>query len=368
MYFRLKRLEQATNRLCVHVLSRLLRDPSSARPDWSASPHRVLYLRHDRIGDMIVSTSLINAIARSHPTITLDVLASRANAPVLDGNPNVSSVIVWDKFRIRGYPQLLRELRHAHYDAVIDCTTLDPLLTTLLLMITCGARYRIGIGGRSNDDALTVKVSPSSSAGHHIDRSAVLATAFGVSIDSVDWRPTLFFSDEEISRAEHVWSEHEAGGPSARTRRLLVNISAGLPVRRWPEKHFIELLKHVRMMTPTLNVVIICGRQDVERAGNISEMSGVPLVSTPQLRDALALVATTDLVLTPDTSIGHAASACRKPAVILFLQGTEAKWGRYRIPGRNVSSVDQTLASLPLEPVRDAVDELIQTDWNTCSS
>ena len=61
---------------------------------------RVLFLRHDRAGDMILSTGVMRAIARSHPTITLDVLASPANAALLDGADYVGDVIVFDKRRL----------------------------------------------------------------------------------------------------------------------------------------------------------------------------------------------------------------------------------------------------------------------------
>jgi hypothetical protein len=50
-------------------------------PRWNAHPYRVLFLRHDRAGDMVLSTGVMRAIARSHPGITLDVLASPLNAP-----------------------------------------------------------------------------------------------------------------------------------------------------------------------------------------------------------------------------------------------------------------------------------------------
>src|SRR5882762_9672903 len=202
MYFRLKRLERSWNRLFIRVLGRLMPAAPSEKPDWGARPHRVLYLRHDKIGDMIVSTSLIDAIAKSHPTITLDVLASPANAPVLEGNPNVASVIVWDKARPGGYSRLFRELRRARYDAVIDCMILAPSTTTLLLMLASGARHRIGIGGGINDFALTLRVPASTTAVHHIEHSAVLATAFGVKPESVDWKPKLSMSAVETERAE----------------------------------------------------------------------------------------------------------------------------------------------------------------------
>lgn len=365
MYFRLTRLEQAWNRLFIRMLGRLMPAAPAEKPDWAAKPHRVLYLRYDKIGDMILSTSLINAIAASHPTITLDVLASPANAPVLLGNPSVSSVLIWDKAKPLNYARLWRELHRARYDAVIDCMILAPSTTTLLLMLASGARHRIGVGGRINDYALTVRVSPSVTAVHHIEHSAVLATAFGVKLDAVDWRPELSLTGAELERGHQLWMAQDSTTQPGHARRLLVNVSAGRPARRWPEERFVELLQHVRATAPQLNILLICAPGDADRAMWIAEQSGVARAPTSGLRNALALVATADIVFTPDTSIGHAASACAKPAVILFECGNDRLWGGYRIGGRNVVSTDRTLATLPIEPVIAAIDELINTDWES---
>jgi ADP-heptose:LPS heptosyltransferase len=74
-----------------------MRRPAVGAPDWSSGVQRLLFLRHDRIGDMIVSTAAMRAIAESHPGIELDVLASPANAPVLEGADFVGNVIVFDR-------------------------------------------------------------------------------------------------------------------------------------------------------------------------------------------------------------------------------------------------------------------------------
>ena len=353
MYFRLKKLEQAWNRLFIRVLGRLMPAAPSEKPDWEARPHRVLYLRHDKIGDMIVSTSLIDAIAKSHPTITLDVLASPANAPVLEGNPNVASVIVWDKAQPAGYSRLFRELRRARYDAVIDCMILAPSTTTLLLMLASGARHRIGIGGRINDYALTVRVPPAISATHHIEHSAVLATAFGVNLSDVDWRPRIYLSENEKCRAEEHWDAGSA-------RRILINISAGRPMRRWPDQNFVAVLHHLRRTAPDADAIVISAPNESDRALEIVASGEGRYARTKTLREALALVATTDLLITPDTSIVHSASAFGTPGVILFEKEKEKLWGGYQIPGRNVINDDTTLATLPVEPVLAAVDDVLQ--------
>lgn len=368
MYLRIPRLEQAWNRFFIRTLRRLMPAAPAESPDWAARPHRVLYLRYDKIGDMILSTSLINSIAASHPTITLDVLASPANAAVLIGNPSVSSVRIWDKSKPLKYARLVRELRKARYDAVIDCMILAPSTTTLLLMLASGARHRIGVGGGINDFALTLKIPASPTAVHHIEHSAVLATAFGIEVDSIDWKPTLSLSAAEVEQAEEVWKAHDLATPTGRAKRLLVNVSAGRPARRWPEERFIALLDRVRMSETKVAILLISAPADVERADRIAKQSGIVRVPTRRLRDALALVETSDIVFTPDTSIGHAASACGKPAVILFEHGNERLWGGYKIGGRNVVSADMTLATLPVEPVIEAVNELISTDWDAAAT
>jgi ADP-heptose:LPS heptosyltransferase len=141
---------------------------------------------------------------------------------------------------------------------------------------------------------------------------------------------------------------------------MLVNMSAGRPMRRWPDERFVELLKHIRSAAPELNVLLISAPAESDRAIRIAADGGARYAPTTNVRDALALVATTDMLVTPDTSIGHAASAFAKPAVILYESGNENLWGGYRIAGRNVVSKDKTLATLPLEPVIEAVDDLLE--------
>jgi ADP-heptose:LPS heptosyltransferase len=89
---------------------------------------------------MIVATGLIRELATSHPTITLDVLASPSNAAVLAADSRVGRVLRFDRSRPLTWLALVRELRRARYVAVIECMVFAPSVTTLLLMLASGAR------------------------------------------------------------------------------------------------------------------------------------------------------------------------------------------------------------------------------------
>jgi len=350
---RLRRLEQWWRRVWIRLLVGVMRRPHGARPDWGSRPFRVLFLRHDRAGDMILSTGVMRAIARSSSTITLDVLASPANASILDANDHVGDVIVFDKKKLASYVPTALRLRRARYDAVIDCMVTAPSVTTLLLILASGARHRIGIAGRGNDAAFNILVPTTvATDAHMVDRIADLAQAFDVVLDTAMRRPVLALTSPERARAESAWGESAAG------RRVLINVSAGTSERVWSEDNYVAVMHHCRAAEPTTIFRIIAAPSEQARGERIARGGGGSLVPTPNIRDALALVATADFVLTPDTSIAHAASAFQRPSVVLFVRGKSERWGLYGTIGENVEHSEPTLDSLSVGRVTDAIDRV----------
>jgi ADP-heptose:LPS heptosyltransferase len=351
---RLKRLEQWWRTLWIRLLVGLMRRPAGARPEWGSRPYRVLFLRHDRAGDMIVSTGVMRAIARSYPTITMDVLASPANAAILDANDYVGDSIVFDKKRLSRYLPTALRLRRARYDAVIDCMVTAPSVTTLLLIFASGAKHRVGIAGRGNDAAFNILVPPAAAAdAHMVDRIADLAHAFDVVLDAATRRPALDLTADERARAEVSW------GASGDARRVLINISAGTSERLWADDNYVAVMQHMRAREPATKFVIIAAPSERERGERIARGGRGAYEPTPSIRDALALVATSDFVLTPDTSIAHAVSAFQKPAVALYVRGKAERWGLYGTTGRNIEHSATTLDSLSVDRVTDAIDAVL---------
>ncbi len=348
----LKRLERVGQSLTLGAVARLL--PPAERgvvPDWGARPHRVLYLRYDRIGDMIMATGLIRNIATSHPTIELDVLASPGNASVLDGNPYVRRVLRFDRRRTATFPAVLRELRAGGYDAVVDGMVLTPSVTMMLLMLATGARWRIGIGGRRNDFAYTLPVPAAPPGVHAIEQAAQTAIPFGIDPATADWRTELFLRDAERARAEAWW------GPRDARPRFLVNVSAVTADRQWPADRFAAVLRHVQQVA-AVRALVISAPSDNDVAARIAAEGGAEFVSEARIRDAFALVATADAVFTPDTSIAHAAAATGTPVAVM-LRGGWTIHAPYQARDIRIESEGRTVGDLPVERVLPAVERLL---------
>src|SRR3979409_2103353 len=92
----------------------------SARPSPTNSDYRVLVIRYERIGDMIMATSLIRNIATALPSGKVDVLATPTTAPVLEENPYVGKVLTLDRRSMKSYRALMKQLRRERYTVMVD--------------------------------------------------------------------------------------------------------------------------------------------------------------------------------------------------------------------------------------------------------
>jgi len=351
----------------MRLLGRMLPGPrETALPPVTNSDYRVLFIRYERIGDMIMATSLIRNIARALPSGKVDVIATPTTAPVLQGNPHVGRVLVLNRNSLRSYGDLMRQLRRERYTVMVDGRINNPPIftSTPLLMYAGGARFRVGAGGDREPRIYNVCVPEWNRVDHYIEGSKQLAVPFGVDPQSVDWQPEIFLADEERARAEQRWKEARelvtppAGATTGVTKRLLVNLSASEPKRRWPDGKFIVTLQAARARAPNMPIIVIGLPSEWESVAKVAtEVGGLP-VGTPELRDAFALVGTSDMVFTPDTSISHAASAFRKPSLVL-LKRDHKPYAPWNTPGEIIAWGEDRIHQLPHERVSEALDKLL---------
>lgn len=338
----------------------------TALPAPTSSDYRVLFIRYERIGDMIMATSLIRNIARALPGGKVDVLATPTTAPVLEGNPHVGNVLVLDRTSMRSYTELMKRLRRERYTVMVDGRINNPPIftSTPLLMYAGRARFRVGAQGHMEPRIYNVSVPEWNRENHYIEGSKQLAVPFGVNPESVDWQPEIFLSPEEQERAEEWWKEARSlmatdnAAPRGITRRLLVNLSASEPKRRWPDGKFIATLRAARDRAPNMPIIVIGLPMEWESVQKVaSAVRGLP-VQTPRLRDAFALVGAADLVFTPDTSISHAASAFRKPSLVL-LKREHKPYAPWNTPGEIIAWNEAEIHQMPHERVAKALDKLL---------
>ena len=325
----LKRLERMLKgmllRLVGVVLGGIGRHPL---PDWSSGPRRVLFIRHDGIGDVLMSTPLLRAIARARPNIAIDVLTFPGPAEALRGLPFIRAVHAFSPGRRLTYPrEVIAQVRRERYDAIVDGTVRRFVdgrefggrvkAAMVLLLLASGARHRIGQAGRENDFVYSIPVRASNERAHHSRYTASLGLPFGVDPSTMDARAAIVLTDAEREEGNRAWAPVGRGAP-----RLLVNISSLNERRRWDDAAYATALRAIRRQRPDVHVAVIGGPGDDVRATALARSVGA-IAMVPPLRIAFAAVASADMLLTPDTSLGHAAAALGTPVVVMLPKGHE---------------------------------------------
>lgn len=355
----------------MRLLDRMLPGPrQTTLPPPASSDYRVLFLRYERIGDMIMATSLIRNIARALPSGKVDVLGTPTTAPVLEGNPYVGDVLSLNRRSWRDYADLMKRLRREKYTVMVDGRINNPpnFTSTPLLMYAGRARFRVGARGDRRPRIYNVCVPEWNRVDHYIEGSKQLAVPFGIDPNAVDWQPEIFLAEGERDLAEAQWRGaadlvdaallYAAAESTGSPKRLLVNLSASEPKRRWPDGKFISTLQAVRARNPRMPMIVIGLPSEWESVGRVAGAARALPVKTPRLRDALALVGTADMVFTPDTSISHAASAFRRPSLVL-LKRAHRPYAPWNTPGEIIAWNEDEIHQLPHERVKAALDRLI---------
>jgi len=177
---------------------------------------------------------------------------------------------------------------------------------------------------------------------------------------AIDPRPGIVLDTIEREEGERAWP----GGKG--TPRLLVNISSLNECRQWDDAAYAAVLQAVRRQRPDVRIGVIGGPGDEARATRLARDVGA-VAMVPPLRVAFATVGAASLLLTPDTSLGHAAAALGTPVVVMLPTGHEplvpagvdgihlfGEGGRIRsIPAARVERavIDMLARVAPLSPV-----------------
>ena len=360
----LKDLERKAKGLLLRLVGILLGGGRRrTMPDWSSGSPRVLFIRHDGIGDVLMSTPLLRAITRARPNIAIDVLTFPGPAAALRGLPFIRDVQAFSPGRRLTYPRdVIAQVRRARYDAIIDGTVRRYVdgqefggrvkAAMVLLLLASRARHRIGMAGRENDFVYTIPVRASNERAHHSRYTASLGIPFGVDPSALDPRPAIALTSDELEEGERAWASAGRDAP-----RLLVNISSLNECRRWDDGAYATALRAIRRQRPDVQVGIIGGPGDETRATALARNIGA-IAMVPPLRVAFATVAKASLLLTPDTSLGHAAAALGTPVVVMLPTGHEPLVPA-GVDGIHLFGEGGQIRSIPPERVERAVLEML---------
>lgn len=354
----LKQIEVWFRRLVLHALEWIFHRHNPIPDQLDYNTCKVLFIRQDRIGDVLISTPLLSLLKKHYPRIQLDILLGRNNYSVLEHEPMIHRRWLYKK-ALWEIIRLIKELRGERYDFIVDLT--DNASTTSTIFCLLGhAKWNIGIQ-KENSFAYDVSVPMLSRRDIHIvERIAQLLVPFH--IDPQKETLTLHYTTSAESDFFAQTSLTELGLIGHPI--IGVNISAGTATRFWGVENFTALLQHINATYPTCRSLLVYQPADEDRAKKIADSTPNARISpvTSTFDQFASLVKQLTILITPDTAAVHLASAFNIPALVLYVQSNKKLriWEPYGIDCECLVTDIDDLTNISVTEVKDALDKLVK--------
>jgi len=301
--------------------------PSLAAGD--SSVRRILVVRVDLLGDVVLSLPAVRALRRAYPQACIDMLVLAGNKALLENDPDISAVYTFDPsvwrrpqtaLALRSWRTawtLIRTLRAQNYDLAISISgDIGSILTRL-----SGSRRRVGYRGEAYPFFLTDPLPGRryTKRRHEVQYVLELARAAGGIVQPGDEQLLLYVDAEAARRMKETIEQSrkrlERHGPVVAIHAGARNGSA----KRWPVEHVAALGD---MLITRLNALVVFtgapGEKDiVTKVEQRMRERAVNLVGSTTILELVALLAAVDVVITGDSGPMHIATALRTPVVAL---------------------------------------------------
>jgi ADP-heptose:LPS heptosyltransferase len=135
----------------------------------------------------------------------------------------------------------------------------------------------------------------------------------------------------ELAAIEHMLDEVGAG-PQDTLVLLNSNISdrESIPLRKWPDEHYVELAKLIVAGTPNSFVLLTGGAREAESIAGLEARIGQPwcrcVAGKTTLRELLTLYTRSAMLITNDSGPAHFATLTDIEVVVLFGPETPMLW------------------------------------------
>jgi ADP-heptose:LPS heptosyltransferase len=312
---------------------------------------KILVVQLGKIGDMVLTTPLFRAIKEKFPDAQIHVLASRHGAPVVANHPRLRKIFVYSKDPFR-FPALLIRLFLERYDIWIDPKDHYSMEGALLARVS-RAKTKAGFNKKGKSVFSHSIAGQEECFSLHASSRNMRALKFLGITDQFDIRPELFPDAilQEATRARY--STREA-------KTILLNISAGDSCRYWEAQKWEAVAGFCEKKG--FRVLLSFVPPDAALAQHIhARQPAVELFISSSIKDMIALMPDMRVVVSPDTSIVHIASAFNIPQIALF-PASEWNLNKFR-PLSDLSIVLQpgkeaAISTIPAADVVKALESL----------
>jgi len=310
--------------------------------DTTQPKRRILVVRPDRIGDVVLSTPVLEALKRHIPNSEIHLLVRDVVKPVVEHNSFISKILLYSPQSthrgIGGLWRLIKEIREGQYETVV---TLQVAFSVSLAVFLAGIRKRVGPHSKWYSYLFFnkgVRQARSAVEMHEADYNLMLLRRLGVKVPSRQIEPQIIVDADAKERARAFVKS--LGLPDD-APFIVVHPGMGGSALNWPEGYYADLIQRLARKGVPIVVSGSVGEKAVlERVIGLAKEQYPTLPvhvflgpSSPSgLADLIGLLSLCKIMVAPSTGPLHVAAALGKDTVSFFSPikvQSALRWGPY---------------------------------------
>jgi ADP-heptose:LPS heptosyltransferase len=362
----IRRIEKFNKILFLRLLGKFLRTNPVDLPIPLEQVSSVLIIRYDALGDMIVTTPLWRILKRLKPSIKIGVAGSFKNLDLLRADTDIDILYDYSAAKLKDFFRISRETRKQKWDVVLMCNFNQKTRNSIISRL-------------ASPHGITATVGSANVEGHHKLFSRLIQLPLPMNEMPVtsqlqyllsqvislplseEERPSIMIDrkveSETLMQIKKILTEtHDQ-------KYIVLNIDAP-SFKKWTLEKNMELAGFISGRYPDLAIMITSLPENQSSLENILRSSHIERVCyfpTPDIHAMTALIRYSSLVITPDTSIVHLASAENKPVVAFYLSAGE--WLPYKINSYVIlPKKGEAISSIPFDIVKEGVITMLSEE------
>lgn len=323
---------------------------------------KILIIRPCKIGDIVISSFVFSAIKKFNPNIILELITLTKNREVLKFNPYLDKIYfisqnIFSLFR-------LLPLRRNNYDLIIDLND-NPSRTSAILLKILRSTIKLGFNFPKQKKFLTIAIpQPPKDKTHLIERYAYLLRESGLIIDDKDVKPEIYLDSKLDNSLKNQFSEIKKN-----YKLVGINISAGAPIRKLSPERWIVIINGLKNIYDKIKIVLIYEPNDFESANIIKTQVGNEIIidnGKNTFQKFACTIKHLDLLITPDTSAVHIASALNIPVIALYpnVRWNFISFAPYKTKSISILSPEEKIDFIKTDDIINAYKNFInELNW-----
>ncbi len=278
----------------------------------------ILIVNLDATGNVLVTTSLLPAIKRKYPESYVTWITLPNAAPLLDGNPYIDKVYIWE-------PESWLILQQMKFDVVMN---VDKSQRSCAFTMGAKAKEKLGFG--LNENGVIVPLNSEALENYILgldDNMKFRVNQKPVPQILCETLKLKYKRDEymlNLTSEEAAFCLAYKEEQGIRDEDVVVGFNTGCstlyPNKKMSVSQHVDLINRLSSI-PRLRLVLVGGDEDTHRNAEIARQVGRMVINTPTtegVRRGLCYINICDVIISGDSFGMHAAIGLKKYVIVWF--------------------------------------------------